>query len=54
MKLSFARKIMFTRIFGRYFAMMISPMTMIAEISKCLPQTKQTIPMIVISAVRAA
>lgn len=25
-----------------------------AEISKCLPQTKQTIPMIVISAVRAA
>ena len=37
-----------------YFAMPISPMTMTAEISKCLPQTKQTIPMIVISAVRAA
>lgn len=44
----------FTRTSEKYFAMPISPMTMTAEISKCLPQTKQTIPMIVISAVRAA
>ena len=44
----------FTRTSEKYFAMPISPMTTAAEISKCLPQTKQTIPMIVISAVRAA
>lgn len=53
-KPSFAKLMTFTRTSEKYFAMPISPMTMTAEISKCLPQTKQTIPMIVISAVRAA
>ena len=50
----FAKLMTFTRTSEKYFAMPISPMTTTAEISKCLPQTKQTIPMIVISAVRAA
>lgn len=53
-KPSFAKLMPFTRTSEKYFAMPISPMTTAAEISKCLPQTKQTIPMIVISAVRAA
>ena len=48
------RKIMFTRIFGRYFAMMISPMTMVAEISRFSHQTKLIIPMTVNSYIRAA
>ena len=50
----FCKLMPFTRTSEKYFAMPISPMTTAAEISKCLPQTKQTIPMIVISAVRAA